>query len=43
MTEKLKKVTLYTDGGSLGNPGPGGYGLFCCTPDTGRSCPAVFA
>lgn len=27
MTEKLKKVTLYTDGGSLGNPGPGGYGV----------------
>jgi ribonuclease HI len=27
MTEKLKKVTLYTDGGCLGNPGPGGYGV----------------
>ena len=22
----LKKVTLYSDGSSLGNPGPGGYG-----------------
>lgn len=22
----MKEVTLYTDGGSLGNPGPGGYG-----------------
>ncbi len=24
--EKLKHVTIYTDGGALGNPGPGGYG-----------------
>jgi ribonuclease HI len=24
--KKLKEVTLYTDGCSLGNPGPGGYG-----------------
>jgi ribonuclease HI len=23
----LKQVTLYTDGGCLGNPGPGGYGV----------------
>ncbi|MGE5679622.1 MAG: ribonuclease HI [Bacillota bacterium] len=23
---ELKHVTIYTDGGSLGNPGPGGYG-----------------
>lgn len=23
----LKPVTLYTDGGCLGNPGPGGYGV----------------
>ena len=22
-----KQVTIYTDGGSLGNPGPGGYGV----------------
>ena len=27
MTEKLKNVTIYTDGGCLGNPGPGGYGV----------------
>jgi ribonuclease HI len=27
MTEKLKHVTIYTDGGCLGNPGPGGYGV----------------
>lgn len=26
MTEEVKTVTLYTDGGALGNPGPGGYG-----------------
>jgi ribonuclease HI len=26
MTEKLKNVTIYTDGGCMGNPGPGGYG-----------------
>jgi ribonuclease HI len=24
--EKLKRVTIYTDGACLGNPGPGGYG-----------------
>ncbi len=23
----LKKVTIYTDGGCIGNPGPGGYGI----------------
>jgi ribonuclease HI len=23
----LKEVTIYTDGASLGNPGPGGYGV----------------
>jgi len=27
MTDKLKNVTIYTDGGCLGNPGPGGYGV----------------
>lgn len=26
MTKPLKKVTIYTDGACLGNPGPGGYG-----------------
>jgi ribonuclease HI len=25
--EKLKRVTIYTDGACLGNPGPGGYGI----------------
>ncbi len=24
---KRKEVTIYTDGGALGNPGPGGYGV----------------
>jgi ribonuclease HI len=24
---ELRKVTIYTDGGCLGNPGPGGYGI----------------
>jgi len=24
---ELKKIKIYTDGGSLGNPGPGGYGI----------------
>jgi ribonuclease HI len=24
---ELKKIKMYTDGGSLGNPGPGGYGI----------------
>jgi ribonuclease HI len=26
MKKSNKKITIYTDGGSLGNPGPGGYG-----------------
>jgi ribonuclease HI len=26
LKSKLKRVTLYSDGSSLGNPGPGGYG-----------------
>ena len=25
--ERLKLVTIYTDGACLGNPGPGGYGV----------------
>ena len=25
-TDSMKKVTIYTDGGCSGNPGPGGYG-----------------
>src|SRR5262245_51000977 len=26
-SESYKKVTIYTDGGCIGNPGPGGYGV----------------
>ena len=25
--EKVKHVTIYTDGACIGNPGPGGYGI----------------
>jgi ribonuclease HI len=25
--ERLKRVTIYTDGACIGNPGPGGYGV----------------
>ena len=27
MNDPKKEVTIYTDGGCLGNPGPGGYGV----------------
>ena len=27
MSRKLDRVTIYTDGACLGNPGPGGYGV----------------
>ncbi len=27
MADPTKQVTIYTDGGCLGNPGPGGYGI----------------
>jgi len=27
MSKQPKKVTIYTDGGCIGNPGPGGYGV----------------
>ena len=27
MDDQKKKVSIYTDGGCLGNPGPGGYGV----------------
>lgn len=29
----MKTVTIYTDGGSLGNPGPGGYGVVLIAGD----------
>ncbi|GGA29923.1 ribonuclease HI [Okeania sp. KiyG1] len=31
MTEKISKVTIYTDGACSGNPGPGGYGVVIIT------------
>jgi ribonuclease HI len=27
MSERIKHVTIYTDGACIGNPGPGGYGI----------------
>ncbi len=27
MSDDLKRVTIYTDGACIGNPGPGGYGV----------------
>ncbi len=29
----MKKVHVYTDGGSRGNPGPSGIGVFICEPN----------
>ena len=31
--EKVKHVTIYTDGACLGNPGPGGYGVILLYQD----------
>lgn len=33
MPGELKKITIYSDGSSLGNPGPGGYGVIICYKD----------
>ncbi len=30
--ERMTKVTIYTDGSSRGNPGPGGYGVVLLSP-----------
>ena len=27
------KITVFTDGSSRGNPGPGGYGIIMCAPE----------
>jgi len=32
----MKKITLYSDGSSLGNPGPGGYGTILVYADKER-------
>ncbi len=29
----MKQITIYTDGSSRGNPGPGGYGFICIYPN----------
>jgi len=33
MNKNLKKVEIFTDGGSLGNPGPGGFGVIIVYKD----------
>ncbi len=33
MMKKSNKILIYTDGSSLGNPGPGGYGIVMKTAD----------
>ncbi len=33
MIKPLKKIEIFTDGGSLGNPGPGGYGVIIVYKD----------
>lgn len=33
MVEKEKKIIIFTDGSSLGNPGPGGWGAVIVMPD----------
>lgn len=33
MKKSKRKITIYTDGGSLGNPGPGGYGAVLISGD----------
>ncbi len=32
----MKKITLFSDGSALGNPGPGGYGTIICFKDKER-------
>jgi len=34
--QQLKEVTIYTDGGSIGNPGPGAYGVVLIYGDNRR-------
>jgi ribonuclease HI len=35
-------VTIYTDGGCIGNPGPGGYGVVIITPGVRKEISAGF-
>ncbi len=39
----MKKVTVYTDGSCLGNPGAGGYGAILSYGDTRKELSAGFA
>ena len=39
--EEMKEVIIYTDGGCVNNPGPGGYGVVCCMANIGKSYQAV--
>ncbi|WP_035572738.1 ribonuclease HI [Halomonas halocynthiae] len=36
-SEQLSEVTIYTDGGCRGNPGPGGWGVWLCWGDHEKS------
>jgi len=40
--ESLKHVTMYTDGGCIGNPGPGGYGVVLLYGDKRRELSAGY-
>lgn len=42
MTSELKHVTIYTDGGCSGNPGPGGYGAIIIYKDKIRELSAGY-
>ena len=38
----MKKVTVYTDGGASGNPGPGGYGVVLISGDHYKELSGAF-
>jgi len=38
----MKKVTVYTDGGASGNPGPGGYGVVLISGDHYKEVSGAF-
>lgn len=42
MTEELKAVTIYTDGGAEPNPGPGGYGVVLIYGDRRKELSGAF-
>ncbi len=41
-SEKLKEVTIYTDGACSGNPGPGGYGVVLISGEHRKELSAGF-